>query len=324
MNTQDPLHVPTVNGAGLATASRALYGLLGVLLAPLVVQHVFGPRARAEAWALAGVTALGLGVALGGAVVPSTGGGRGAGSMLARSLGLATVSGALLGPAWLFLFDRPSADLWLIASVFGAFYGAMAGLGIGALYAVWSGLARRALQRPSAVSAQRLSIAAGVLLALGGTVAGVSYRFDLGQAAGVGLGVTGALVVLGAVLRTLRLSRIHAMAERGELEVQPRAEQHVAPALAWAPVIDKVIVRPLSREGVEPGPFRNQVAVEEVATMPSDTAGVGRALRRTVAIGLGALGVIAMLEGSMLLCVSSCCGGGGPCHSSAAASPCGR
>lgn len=328
MSTQDPLYVPSVNGAGLTLASRALFAVLATSLAPIVVQSIFGSRAAPAAWLLTAGTALVLGTLLGGLVITRSGVPRGPLAMLAFAFVSAVVVGALLGPTWVLVFtDRPR-DLTAAATIFGAFFGAIAGLSIGGLYSLWSGFVSRALRHPSAVSAQRLSIVAGVLLSIAGTTAASTYTSPLGQLAGLGLCLFGALIVLGAVLRTSRLKRIFSMAERGDLTVEPRSEHHRAPALAWAPVIDRVILRRVAPNTAEPGPFRAQLAADEIATIPSDLTVVSRALRHTMALGLGVLGAIlatVALTGLLLLpSTAACCSSGRPCHSHSASAPCHR
>lgn len=322
MSNEQRIPVPTVTPRGVALASRALFAYLGALLGPLMAQNIFGPHLSAAAILLsAGAGAVGGGLVGRLVTRPARSRMTAAAVVLLAAIATGLVAGVACGVAWISVLDpHPGMrDGVTVGALFGAIFGVVTGASFAAPFAVWTSRARAALEAPSAMSAQRLAMDAGVMLSAGGALAVLRYRHDALLALGVGTCFAGTVVVLAALVRTVRLGRLHEAVTRGALSLAPRGDHTVAPVLVDATPLDHVIVTPVEATGGA-APFRANEHVRELALVPGDMAAVRRAVGATVAYGIVTLALAAVFDASLAARAMSCCGG---CQS-AASSPCGH
>lgn len=320
MSNAATIPIPTVTARGVSLASRALFAYLGALLAPLMAVHLFGRGAPFAAIALsAGVGAISGGLV--GRIVgrPSRSRHIAAAAVLMASMLTGLAAGVLCGLAWVTVIDsHPSVrDAVPVGMLFGGLFGLAAGACFAGPFAVWTSRARGALDAPSALSAQRLTMDAGLLLAAGGAAAVSLHRLEVFVALGAGTAVAGTLLLIAAVVRTARLGRFYDAVTRGELTVAPRGDRSVVPPLVAAVPLDHVLVVPVENTAGA-SPFRANEPVREVAAVPADMGLVRSGLRGAVAYGVALLALVALLDVGLAVRAFGCEGG---CPSSAA--PCG-
>jgi hypothetical protein len=283
--------LPTVTARGVLAATRAIFMLAAATLAPLLAQYLFGARVGVGSWALFAVAGAIGSLALSRLVVSADGAAHPALRVFFRGALVGVATGVLTGLAWVSLEHPYGADRFVLGALFGAIYGAATGLSFGAAFAVWARRARSALARPSALASQRLAMEAGLALALAGAVGVAAYKIEaLTLASGV-VGFAGVVAIVVAVARVVRMQRLFATLSQSSsgYVVAPRTPATEAPAIAWAPTLDHVIVRASDPAAVEPAPFRNRTAAAEFAVVPSDLALVRRAIGATLAFGFVAV-----------------------------------
>lgn len=307
--------LPTVTARGVLAATRAIFMLVAALLAPLLAQYLFGARVGVGSWALFSVAGATASLAVSRLVVTADGASRPALRVFARGALVGVAAGVATGLAWVTLEHPYGADRYVLGPLFGAIYGAATGAAFGAAFALWTRRARAALARPSALASQRLAMEAGLALALAGAAGMASYSIEALMLASALVGFAGVVVIVAAVARVIRLQRLFATVSRAGagFAVTARTPATEAPAFAWAPALDHVIVRESDPSSVEPAPFRNRNAAAEVAVVPADLSIVRRAIGATVAFGFVAvMGAAALQAGAFAVngCErSSCCGG---------------
>jgi hypothetical protein len=303
--------VPTVSARGVLATTRALYVLLGATLVPLLAQHLFGPRVEPAVIGLFVVASALVSIALARGAVserPSL-----------RLIPLGALGGLVAGVgvslAWVASYRANAQDAFVAAPLFGAIYGTGVGAAMGALLAGWSHRARAALATPSAVSAHKLTIEAGLALALAGAAGYVLHRAEGMQVASLALGFTGTVAIVIGTVRAVRLSRLFTEIGRpdGGYQVVQRTASTHAPAVAWVAPLDHVVVRTEAGSQVEPGAFRANSPAAEVAVVPRDLSLVHRAIGRAVAFGFAALGGTMLLYGAVTLFGLVTCCGSAPC-----------
>jgi len=304
--------VPTVSARGVLATTRALHVLLGAALVPLLAQYLFGPRVEPAVIGLFVAAAAVVGAALARLAVSDR-------SSL-RLVPLGAVGGLAAGVvtalAWAATFRASTRDALVAAPLFGAIYGVGAGAAMGALLAVWSRRARAALAAPSAVAAHRLTIEAGLALALAGAAGFALHRAAGMQAASLALGFVGTVAIAVGTVRAVKLSRLFSEIGRpdGAYQVVERTAATQAPAVAWVTPLDHVVVRAGEPGRVEPGAFRAGNPAAEVAVVPRDLSLVHKAIGRAVAFGFAALGASMLLYSGVTVMSVFCCGGGStPC-----------
>lgn len=302
----------TVTSRGVLKASRVLFGLIALLVTPLMAQYLFGPFARPEAWLLALVAAPVPALLLARQVVrDAKNDARAVARVILLGIVLGALTGAVAGIVWV-TFMPPWMDHSLgVGALFGTIYGSLLGVGLGALFGLWTWRARAALARPSALAAQKLTIDAGVMLTAAATFASWRYSVDGAHAASVVAGVAGAFVVVAAIVRVLRLQKLYdsVLAPQSPVRVAPRAPAQATPALVWSSFHDHVMVQGGDPTNIEPAPFRENSPVVEVAAVPGDPAAVRHAFGRALAYGFVALGLIGVMEASVVVraCVQDGC-----------------
>jgi hypothetical protein len=303
---------PTVSVRGVLATTRTLHVLFGVALVPLLAQYLFGSRVDSTVIGLFSVSAALVGALLARFALSERS------SLLLVPLGGlgGLVAGGIVALVWAALFRASVRDAFVVAPLFGIIYGTGVGVGMGALLALWSRRAKAALEAPSAVSAHRLTIEAGLALSLVGAVGFALHQTPVMQVASLVLGFAGTVAITVGTVRAVKLSRFlsEVGAPNGLYQVVERPPSSQAPALAWLPPLDHLVLRLGEVGRVEPGAFRAGNFSAEVAVVPSDLSLVHRAIGRLVAFGfatLGAsmllyLGVVAL---NFLCCGSSPCGG---------------
>lgn len=310
-----PTSLPMVTIPGVRATSRALYGALGALLGPLLAQSLFGYHVEPLAWGLTMGAGLLSGIALGGVTVREGGALRQVARVLVRALLVGAVAGVVGGNAWVALHEMRPTNLMVAGTLFGGYFGALTGLALGGVFALWALVARNALARPSTLAAMRLSMHAGMVLSVAGAFALAAYRIDEMRALGVACWASGAIFVMAALARTARLGRLLRAVDEGAVQVQERPVESNLPVLAWAPTVDGVLTRP-STATSEPSPFRAQSPVESIALVPRDMTAVRRELKRSVGVGFVVLGLLAAASGVSMFRLATCCQGtqaGAPC-----------
>lgn len=310
-----PTSLPMVTIPGVRATSRALYGALGALLAPLVAQALFSFHVEPFAWGLTMALGLVAGGALGGVTVRDGSAARQFFRVLFRAAALGVLAGVVGGNAWVALHEGRAGDLVLAATMFGGYFGLLTGLALGGVFALWAVVARAALLRPSSLASLRLSMIAGMVLSAAGAFGLSVYRIDEMRAFAVGSAVAGALLVVAALVRTARLGKLLRAVDEGSLQVQESHEPSNLPTLAWAANLDGVLARPRVAVAADPSPFRAQSPVESIARMPRDLAAVRREIKRSVGVGFVVLGVLTSLAGASMVRVAMCCpsSAGAPC-----------
>lgn len=284
----------SLDAVGVRTTAIAVFGGVGALLGPLMAQSLFGPGVTVERWlgvmVGAGVTgaAVGWGATSGTRSPFSTGF-----TTLARSVGIGAAGGALTTLAGCALIAGAGSYVG-VQMLFGTIYGAVGGLGLGGLYALWASRARSALEAPSVLARQRLAVETAVVVAIAGALGASLYRVDALMAASFGAVVAGALMILAALGRLTRVRQLLDDAGAGSLSAQPRSADSRAPALVFASPLEKVLVRSGPEVSAE-GPFRAHQATEEIAAIPDDLGVARSALRNTVGAALVSLGLTLVL-----------------------------
>lgn len=303
--------VPTVSARGVLATTRALFVLLGAALVPLLAQHLFGPRVDPTVIGLFVVAAALVGVVLARGAVserPSL-----------RLVPLGALGGLVAGVgvslAWAASYRANAQGAFVAAPLFGAIYGTGVGAAMGALLAGWSRRAKSALATPSAVSAHKLTIEAGLALSLGGAAGYALHRTSGMQVASLALGFAGTVTIVVGTVRAVRLSRLFTEIGRpdGGYQVVERTPATQAPAFAWVAPLDHVVVRAGASSNVEPGAFRANSPAAEVAVVPRDLSLVHRAIGRAVAFGFAALGATMLLYSGVTLLGFVACAGSTPC-----------
>jgi hypothetical protein len=320
MTNAASIPVPTVTPRGVALASRALFAYAGALLGPLMAQYLFGGGVKPAAVALsAGVGAVAGGVVGRLVTRPSSSRFAAASVVLLGTIAAGVVGGIVSGLVWTSALDpHPVVDSVSVSVLFGGIFGLVAGAAFSAPFAFWTARARAALDAPSALRAERLTMDAGVLLCAAGALAVLRYNVDVFAALGAATCVVGTALVAASVLRASRLGRIQDAVARGELALAPRGDVTAAPALVDGVVLDHVVTAPMS---AAPGasPFRTNDPARDVALVPADLSQVRRAVGATVAYGLVALAVAGVFDASLAVRALSCRGG---CPSAAAPCDC--
>lgn len=305
--------VPTVTARSVLATTRALNLLLGALLVPLLAQHLFGSRGDASVYAGFMLTAGVSGAILSRRTVRDSATLKGT---LAVGLLAGLLSGVAVALAWVTAYRSYAPDAYTVGPFFGALYGSVTGLGMGAVFALWMARARAALAKPSAVGAQRLTTEAGLALVLAGALGTALYHIDALRVLSLAAGFLGTITILVATVRLMKLNKLFARmgAANGGYQLVPRAPGTQAPAFAWVPPLDHVVVHATAADAVAPGPFRADNPAAEVVVVPKDLSLVHRALGRAVAFGLASLGFSMLLYTGVALfsCAGACCGSA-PC-----------
>ena len=307
-----PLPLRTIDEASALRRTRALFAVLAATVVPLTFEFVGADHALPNGWIPTALLA-----AIGGAMV----------ARLALRSPLKVFAGTLAGGALggVFVaagvFVASAADLGrvgAVAAAYGAVYGLFTGALLGVLFAGWSVVVRRALAKPSADAAERLSIVAATVLGVGAGAAAVRFRLEVPHAAAVGLTVVASILTLASMLRVTRLARFESAVSDGDVGVVPRVEG-IAPApLVWAPVLDHALVRQHRSASTDAAPFRAQSAQEPFALVPGDLGLVRKALGRTVLLGVAGLAMIAGTQVALVATTVLCASHATPC-----ATPCG-
>lgn len=302
--------LPTVSVRGVLATTRTLFVLLGSLLVPLLAQHLFGPFVEPAVVSVFVAAAAIVAARLARSAISEGGALRIIPLGAVGGLGAGVVSSLV----WSFIWRPQARDGLLAAPIFGAIYGIAVGSGMSCLFALWSQRARSALAAPSSVAAHRLTIEAGLALALTGAVSFALYRSPSLRTAALALGFVGTVVIVVGTVRMLRLSRLFAEISRpdGGYQVIERTADTQAPAVAWVTPLDHVVVHHSEAHHVEPGAFRAGTAFTDVALVPGDLALVHRAIGRTVAFGFAALGASMLIYSGITVMSVMCCGSA-PC-----------
>lgn len=319
MSNAATIPIPTVTARGVSLASRALFAYLGALLGPLMAVHLFGRGAPFAALALsAGAGAISGGLVGRLVARPTRSRHVAAAAVLMASMLVGVVAGMLCGVSWITVIDaHPSVrDPVPVGLLFGALFGLAAGACFAGPFAVWTSRARGALDAPSAVAAQRLTMDAGLLLAVGGATAATLHRVEALAALGAGTAIAGTLLLVAALVRTARLTRFADAVSRGELTIAARGDRSVVPPLVAAVPLDHVLVAPLD---ASPGaaPFRANDMVRELAAVPADLGLVRSAIRGAVVYGFVLMTLLSLLGAGVAArafsCGSGCVPGSAPC-----------
>ncbi|MFO0645473.1 MAG: hypothetical protein U0326_04490 [Polyangiales bacterium] len=290
--------LPTVTARGVLAATRAIFMLSAALLTPLLGQYLYGAHTSVGTLAMFAVAGAAASITVSRLVVSADGVAHPALRVLLRGALAGLVTGVLTGLAWVTLEHPYGTDRYILGALFGAIYGVATGVGFGAAFALWTRRARGALSRPSTLASQRLAMEGGLALSLAGALGVALYRFDTMILASALVGFAGVISIVVAIARVIRVQRLFAsVAQPGSaFAVAPRTAATEAPALAWAPMLDRVIVRSSDPSAVEPAPFRNRNASAELAVVPSDLTLVRRAIGATVAFGFVAVVGAGMLQ----------------------------
>lgn len=302
--------LPTVTARGVLAATRAIFMLSAALLTPLLAQYLFGARVGVGTWTMFSVAGAVASLAISRRVVSADGAAHPALRVLFNGALVGLVTGVASGLAWVSLEHPYGADRYVLGALFGAIYGVVAGVTFGTAFAVWTRRARAALSRPSTLASQRLAMEGGLSLSLAGALGIALYRIDALSLASAIVGFAGVLSIVVAIARVIRVQRLFASVSQpgSALVVAPRTPATEAPALAWAPLLDQVIVRSNDPSAVDPAPFRNRNASPELAVVPADLTLVRRAIGATVAFGfIAVVGAGALQAGAFALgCTIGC------------------
>lgn len=306
--------LPTVTARGALASTRALFLLASASLTPLLAQHLFNADAPVRVVALFALAGMTGSLAVSRLAVRSDLR-RPALRVFATALGL----GLPLGIAAAFAAAHEtettlSGDRMVLATLFGGIYGVGVGAAFGAAFALWTRRVRLALGEPSALGSQRLTMEGGLALSLAGAVGMANYRIPALSLASALLGFAGVVVTLAAIVRVMRLQSLFASmgTPNSGYVVVPRTQGTEAPAFAWAPPLDRMIVRTVDPAAVDASaPFRGRSQDEPIAVVPADLSHVRRAIGAAVAFGFVAIVASGALQvGAFLLsCTtsSSCC-----------------
>jgi hypothetical protein len=293
-----------ISSRSVRASTRALFTFVAAALAPLLAQYLFrGGSIQTETLALfavgGGISAL----VVARTVVDGDGATETARRVFARSLLVGLLGGALTGFLWV-SFERPSSQY---RNVLGPLFGALYGLGMGAvfglLFGVWARRARTALDHPSVLASHRLLMEAGALLSLTGIVGFWSYRVDALALVSVATTLLGCVLVIVGIVRSVQLQKICTSVNTSgsALTIAQRTTASFAPALVWAPVLDHMIVQTSVSAIADPSPFRTTRSLAEVCVVPSDLSVVRQAIGSAVAFGIIVVSTVAGLQAAVIV-----------------------
>ncbi len=300
MTTVLPEFAP-VTPERVVRTTRLLFAALAALLGPLAAFWMFRSAASANAWAPLVVLTPLLAQGIARTVVRGESTSLAAMRVLGWSVLAGIANGVLAGGAWRAM-EYPSHDLpWAIVAAFGGIYGAMGGVLFGVVFAGWTVLARAPLRAPSALGAQLVRVNAGFVLVVGGTFGFAAHSapgFEALSAVAVFAGLTVITVALVAIGRMWRFTRNVVAGSLAGVRVVPRTEGHHAPALAWVPPLDHVVVHvPEHGDGV---PFRENSPERAVAVVDLGLGRVQGALRTGALYSIAVFLVITAMAGALM------------------------